>query len=107
MRAINNFINTIINIDFHTTKNLKISMKPWKRRDLPLAGSLILSVKDPYRYRYVPVPHLINSNQGCGSGCGSGSGSGSRSGSAWIRIHFHSWIRIWIRIQYADPDPGG
>ena len=35
--------------------------------------------------------------QGCGSG----------SESAWIRIHFPSWIRIWIRIQYADPDPGG
>ena len=27
------------------------------------------------------------------------------SGFAWIRIHFPSWIRI--RIQYADPDPGG
>ena len=37
--------------------------------------------------------HALWSTQGCGSG------------SAWIRIHFHSWIRF--RIQYADPDPGG
>jgi hypothetical protein len=34
-------------------------------------------------------------------------GSGSVSGSAWIRINFSCWIRIWIRIQIADPDPGG
>ena len=30
---------------------------------------------------------------------------GFGSGSEWIRIHVTSWIRI--RIQYADPDPGG
>ena len=39
----------------------------------------------------------IHFNKGEKQGCG--------SGSAWIRIHFPSWIRI--RIQYADPDPGG
>jgi hypothetical protein len=34
-----------------------------------------------------------------------GFGSVSRSGSAWIRINLMCWIRI--RIQIADPDPGG
>jgi hypothetical protein len=32
-------------------------------------------------------------------------GSVSGSGSAWIRINLSCWIRI--RIQIADPDPGG
>jgi hypothetical protein len=32
-------------------------------------------------------------------------GSGSVSGSAWIRINLSCWNRI--RIQIADPDPGG
>jgi hypothetical protein len=32
-------------------------------------------------------------------------GFGSVSGSAWIRINLSYWIRI--RIQIADPDPGG
>jgi hypothetical protein len=32
-------------------------------------------------------------------------GFGSVSGSAWIRINLSCWIRI--RIQIADPDPGG
>ena len=30
---------------------------------------------------------------------------GFGSGSAWIRINLSCWIRI--RIQIADPDPGG
>jgi hypothetical protein len=37
--------------------------------------------------------------------CLQGVGSGSVSGSAWIRINLSCWIRI--RIQIADPDPGG
>ncbi len=32
---------------------------------------------------------------------------GCGSGSAWIRINLSCWIRIRIRIPYADPDPGG
>ena len=32
---------------------------------------------------------------------------GGGSGSAWICIHFPSWIRIRILIQYADSYPGG
>ncbi len=38
--------------------------------------------------------------------CGAESGpQGFGSGSAWIRINLSCWIRI--RIQIADPDPGG
>ncbi len=33
------------------------------------------------------------------------SNQGFGSGSAWIRMNWSSWIRI--RIQIADPDPGG
>jgi hypothetical protein len=29
------------------------------------------------------------------------------SGSAWTRMNLMCWIRIWIRIQNTDPDPGG
>ncbi len=36
-----------------------------------------------------------------------GGKQGFRSGSAWIRIDLTCWIRIRIRIQIADPDPGG
>ncbi len=37
--------------------------------------------------------------------CKQGFGSGSGSVSGWIRINLSCWIRI--RIQIADPDPGG
>ena len=48
--------------------------------------------RDPCKILLCTV-YPANLNQGYGSG------------SAWIRIRFTSWIRI--RIQYADPDPGG
>ncbi len=47
-----------------------------------------------YWLRIFESPKIFNSIQ-----------QGFGSGSAWIRINLSCWIRI--RIQIADPDPGG